>query len=282
MGEKTTVVLFLSIFLIIQLLGIFVGSKYIEGIKEGSVLPVVENPESVASSLLFFSYILIGTGVIILIIKFKKFFIRIIEAVSIFFASWITFDFLIPYEFFFFSIGFYLAVILTAWKMLRPSIISQNTAVIFTASGVGAVIGASFGIAPSIVFMLLLSIYDFVSVFITKHMVYMAKALTERPTAFTVGIPSDLRKITVGKVRDVGKKIHVFQLGAGDIVLPLMFNVSILRAFSLTNTLFAMVGAMIMLGLLIYHVTKNPGKALPALPFISLGSLSGFILSLFI
>ena len=291
MDDKLTIATFLGIFLVTQALGLYIGTQYIQAIAIGVAEPVVENPENIGNSFMLFFYILVGTGMMILMIKYIKFFIRIIEAVAVLTASYITIGFLLPNYFSIFYIIFLdvpiflvpamLATILTIWKIFRPSILNQNIAVISTVSGVGALLGASLGILPVLVFMIILSIYDFVSVFITKHMVYMAKALTERPTAFTAAVPHTLKGYKVSK-SGMGKKIHVFQLGAGDILIPLLFSVSVLKTFSLTNSIFVIFGSAIALGLLISYVMKRPGKALPALPFVSLGGMAGLLLSFLI
>jgi len=287
MGEKKTVFLFIGIFLATHLLGLYVGSKYNKGIEAGELEPAlppgIESPEAVESSFFFFGYIIITTVIILLVIRFWRNFLKLIEAFAIFFSSWITFDFLIPIGIFWYlSLGFFLAIILTTWKMLKPTILSQNIAVIFTIAGVGAVIGASLGIVPVLIFMLLLTIYDFVSVFITKHMIHLAKEITKRPTAFVVSIPHRFKKSVsfAHEKRKRKKKIHVFQLGSGDIAIPLIFSVSVLSSYTLVHGLLTTIGSVVALGILIFYLVRKPGRALPAIPFVTLGSLAGFITSM--
>jgi presenilin-like A22 family membrane protease len=271
-----------ALFLITQFLGLYVGTQYLQAIKIGIASPALENPESIQTSFYLFGYIIVTTIGILVLIKFKRSAIRILEAFVIFTASWLTFDFILPLEAFYFSLGFFLALALTAWKMLRPSILNQNIAAVVSGAGVGALLGASLGVLPAVVFMLILSAYDFVSVFITKHMVHMAKALTERPTAFTVAAPPNFKALTYTsfkKSRKKAKKIHVFQLGVGDMVIPLMFSVSVLNKFSLINSLASILGSTLALLGLIYFMSKKP-RPLPALPFITFGTFVGFLLSL--
>ena len=273
--------LLVVLFLITQFLGLYVGTQYLQAIKIGIASPALENPESIQTSFYLFGYIIVTTIGILVLIKFKRSAIRILEAFVIFTASWLTFDFILPLEAFYFSLGFFLALALTAWKMLRPSILNQNIAAVVSGAGVGALLGASLGVLPAVVFMLILSAYDFISVFITKHMVHMAKALTERPTAFTVAAPPNFKALTYTnfkKSRKKAKKIHVFQLGVGDMVIPLMFSVSVLNKFSIINSLASILGSTLALLGLIYFMSKKP-MPLPALPFITFGTFAGFILS---
>lgn len=272
------------IFLLVQVLGLYVGNQYIGLIKAGQAQPVFENPEKIENTLLLIVYILIGTGLIILAIKYWKFLIRIIEAIAIFSASTITFMFLIPIQIFYVPIGVLVALVLTVWKMLRPTILSQNLSLIFSVAGAGAIIGASLGILPSLILILLVSVYDFIAVFITKHMVYMAKEIIKTPTAFTLAFPHKFKRpvqFVAGK-KKIKKKFHVFHLGGGDFAIPLMFSVSVLSSFSFWQALLSTIGSATALSLLIYFSAKKPGRALPALPFICAGAIMGFIISILI
>lgn len=284
MQEKKVALFFVSIFLLVQLLGLYIGNQYISLIKSGQAQPVFENPEKAENSFLLVFYMLIGTGVMILAVKYWKFLIRIIEVVAVFFASTVTFTFLIPVEIFFIPLGVFLAIALTAWKVLRPDFLNQNLSLIFSVTGAGAIIGASLGVLPSLVFILLLSVYDFISVFITKHMVYIAKEITKRPTAFTLAFPYRFKKpikFSADK-KMIKKKFHIFQLGGGDLAIPLIFSVSIFSSFSLIQALLSAIFSAAALSLLIYFSAKKPGRVLPALPFISVGSILGLLISLLI
>lgn len=284
MEEKSIAIFFVSIFLVVQFIGLYIGNQYLGLIKSGQTQPVFENPGNIENSFLLTVYMLIGTGAIILAVKYFKFLIRIIEITAIFFSSTITFMFLIPIDIFSIPIAVFLAAALTAWKMLRPTFLNQNLSLIFSVAGAGSLIGASLGILPSLIFIVLLSIYDFTAVFITKHMVYIAKEITKRPTAFTLAFPYKFKKpvkLAIGKKR-IKKKFHIFQLGGGDIAIPLIFSVSVLSSFSIIQAFFSTIGSAVALGLLIYWSSKNPGRVLPALPFICSGTILGFLISILI
>jgi presenilin-like A22 family membrane protease len=231
-----------------------------------------------------FGYIIATTAVILVLIRLKnvgKWLIKILEMFVVFVASWFTLDMLIPLDIGYLSLGFFLAILLTAWKMSRPTIVSQDVAAVISGAGVGALLGASLGILPALIFMIILSCYDFISVFITKHMVTMAKALTERPTAFTVAAPHKFKKLTYVGVKNAKTKFHVFQLGVGDMVMPLMFAVSVLGSFKLVNAIASIIGSTVALMLLIYFMSKKP-RPMPALPLITFGTFVGFLISLLI
>ena len=283
--EKFKVLLFLiSIFLVTQLLGLYVGGKFLNLIKSGEVQPIFENPAQPSNSIFMIIYILVITGVFIFVVRYVKGIIRGFEAFAVFFSSLIAFELIIPIDIWILSVGFFLALGLTAWKVLRPSILNQNIAVIFSIAGAGAVLGASLGLVPVLIFVVLLSIYDFISVFVTKHMVYIAKEIVKSPMAFTIAIPSKFgrnMKVIQGSKKSKSK-FHVFQLGGGDIAIPLVFSVSVLSSFNLAHALFTTLGSLISLAGLFLYVMKKPGKPLPALPWIASGTILFFIISLFV
>ena len=298
-----SIVFIILIFLLMQVIGLYIGNIYIGLIRTGD-LPQPEAIPGVSSNspevpFLLFGYIILVTAIMLFVIKVRKSAVRGIEAFVVFVSSWVTFSFLIPFpvqDFWINSLyslfnplglGFIAGIItldlifaltLTTWKVLKPTIISQNIAAIFSGSGVGALLGLSLGVVPCIIFMMILSVYDFVSVFITKHMVTMAKAVTERPMAFTIAAPHKFSKAkfvpTKGK-----QKVHVFQLGLGDIIIPMMFSVAALNKFGIVSSIFIIAGSLLSLVALTLIITRKP-MALPALPFVCSGALAGYILSL--
>lgn len=303
-----SILFIVTLFLTINLLGLYIGTVYIDAIKSD----IAEQPEIIPGvssndpqiSLYLFGYMIAVTAFMLFLIKIRKRVVFGLEGLVVFVSSWTTFLFLLPFALqdawliaisplifalgnfgdiavFLFGLNSIMALALTAWKVFRPSIFSQNVAALFTGPGVGALMGLSLGIVPSIIFMIILSVYDFVSVFITKHMITMAKAVTERPTAFTIAAPHEFKKATYVPLKGVKKKAHVFQLGMGDVIIPLMFSVSILNGFTIFHSLITMAGSAIALIALSMIITRKP-MALPALPFVCSGALAGYILSLFL
>ena len=110
------------------------------------------------------------------------------------------------------------------------------------------------GLVPVLVFIVLLSIYDLIAVFGTKHMVTIGKAVTKKNLAFTICMPS---------------KNHTFELGNGDLVIPLICAVSVYANGLFVNN--GLVAGMVLgasfIGLLIsiysVGVKKIPMPALP-------------------
>jgi len=274
---------FILIFLSVQTLGIYIGFLYNQAVQEEILEPIISNPENITNSLYLFGYILAATAAIILILKFRRSLLKLIEIIILFVSSWITFDFLFPIVIWYIDLGLILAIVLTVWKIFRPGMMSHILAIVFSLSGIGALLGASLGILPVIVFILLLSVYDFVSVFITKHMVFMAKSIVKEPTIFVVSVPSTLGKTVKKRHPPKLVKARVFNLGSGDVVLPLIFITSLLVNFGLKHAIFSLVGVTIVLFLLLnwrIKETLTKPRALPVMPFLSMGLFAGFLLAL--
>lgn len=283
MDDKLVPAMMVILFLCVQAIGLATAMQYQGFVAAGEIEPMNDDPDDVGNVLGLFAYILAVTAVIIVAIRYAKRILVLIEALAIFATSDIVFELLIPYGIplagISVPIGTVLALMLTAAKFKYPSTFTQNLALVFAVSGAGAVLGSSFSIIPILFFMLFLSIYDFIAVFYTKHMVYMAKAITERPTAFTAAFPSGGGGAGKGSPGRAGAG-HTYQLGGGDLVVPLMFSVSVLSAYGAVSALFAMAGSLASLLLLFNYVMKRPGNALPALPPICAGACLAFLSSL--
>ena len=279
--EKNIIFFFFGFFLIVQLFGLYLGNSYLYLMNIGEIEPIFPEPEKAENSLILFLYIISTTAIIILIIKYRSKLLKVIEIIAAFSAILMTIYLLFPSGNFY--LIFLLVLILNFWRILRPSYLIQNLTIILAVPAIGALLGANLGILASLLFIVLLSIYDFVSVFITKHMIFIAKEVTKFPSVFALSMPYKFKKPVVFKVgkKRIKKKFHTFQLGSGDLAIPLVLSVSTLATYSLGHALLTVLGSAISFFLLLYFFTKKP-QALPAIPLISVGTIAGFLVSLVI
>jgi presenilin-like A22 family membrane protease len=144
---------------------------------------------------------------------------------------------------------------------------------------VGGILGAYLGFIPALILVLGLGTYDIISVFVTKHMVKLAdqSRLRELPVMFET--PSEGIKTGPRPVKGKARKPDVLGLGTGDIAIPIVFFVSLVRQFTFVQVLGAVMGGIVGLGLTIYYVTQVRRAALPALPPIIGFSIIGLGLS---
>jgi presenilin-like A22 family membrane protease len=248
------------IYLIVTALGLYTGQKLVEKIKTEELPPAVSNPDSIASSLEIVVYILLMTCVMLLLIRYKlDSLIKFLSFLAVFGGIAITLYCLNE------TYGIFIAIIVIALAHWRSqNIIVLNTALILTVTGVGSFLGASLSLVPAALLLIALSIYDLISVFWTKHMVTLAeKAKGKLPFMFL--IPSGGRNIG---------------LGTGDIAIPLVFTVAILKDYSIFNAFSASLGGLAGIIALFLYIQRKKNIVLPALPPITLGAFAGFLLSL--
>jgi len=279
-------------FALTQLLGIYAGVALINSAMANSdiqslsvaPLPSADDP---LNALFFLGYILVGAVAIILAARYYKgmLMFQLLEAMVIFSASSIVFfaialslgvDFLSAL-----ALGTVLGILLAAAKFVWQSV--KNTAAIISSAGVGAIFGFSLGFLPATIFVILLSIYDYVAVFKTRHMVEMARELSTRQLSFAVTAknvparkPKESVEVYVARANQEGERLD---LGTGDLSVPAMMSVSAytLGPNGLVYSLAVAAGSTIALYALLKFVSKEK-VFLPALPPICLGGMAALLL----
>ncbi|MCL4365428.1 presenilin family intramembrane aspartyl protease [Candidatus Marsarchaeota archaeon] len=257
------------------------------------------------SALIYTLYILASAAVILIIFRFYKGKIAfvLLEAFVVFisttFLIWIVFSTALP------AAGFYhtavaaavITIILIIAKNKKPWL--RNLLAVTSSMGVGILIGFN-GFALAYALMLFIAIYDYIAVFVTKHMITLAKEISSRNLAFLIGsndveaIPQkylsskDIRQFRketkVQNVKDPVIKrliregiiptVSQVQLGSGDLAIPLMVAVSAFVSFlSYSAAVSVVIGSAFGMVFTMY-LLKRYRVALPAIPplfaFISL------------
>ncbi|MBD3387497.1 MAG: hypothetical protein GF416_00585 [Candidatus Altiarchaeales archaeon] len=267
MKNFPNLVLLCSIYLTTILLGLNTGSFLLplmyppEG-GEQVIAPIVQEPESVTSSLWIFVYIILVTFILLFLLKRRMgFIIKLALFFSFFMGTLFTMVSVLG-DWGMIATAAMLALVL--WK--RESFIVANVALIFTISGIGAILGASLGFLPALVLLVLMSAYDYVAVFVTKHMVTLAEE-SKGKFAFMFLIPAGDR---------------IMGLGSGDIALPLTFTVSVMASHGAGYAVPTAFGGLMGLVWLYYFIQTKEKITLPALPPISIGLILGFAITKFI
>jgi presenilin-like A22 family membrane protease len=175
----------------------------------------------------------------------------------------------------------FLMIILIVWWFKKPSVFIQDILIVLAIAGTGSILG--LGLTPSVIIPLLIifSIYDFIAVYKTKHMVKMAKEMIESGAILGLVIPPGISGFrgTIKEVRPGGKFLV---LGGGDIVFPLLFCSSLIPSGMvpvLIVALFSLVGLFVSFW---FFISQKERKPIPALPPIALFSIIGFLITLII
>jgi presenilin-like A22 family membrane protease len=250
--SKKIFILLAGAFFIIELFGLFVAQRLVQlGLAEDAFIGDINNP---INAFYLFGIILTMTIIILIIIKFRrqKKGLFIIELLAIFATSTIVFGVFYPTNDSVVLLATLLLIIARYTNKENKWI--KNFVSAIAIIGAGSLIGISFGVFPIFLFIIILSIYDFIAVFKTKHMVSIGKAVTKNNFAFTITFPT---------------KKHTFELGNGDLVIPLITSSSVLaNGFFSNNLLVALlllIGSFIGIAFSIYSVSKKK-IPLPALP----------------
>jgi presenilin-like A22 family membrane protease len=155
------------------------------------------------------------------------------------------------------------AAVITLIKFKERDLVAHNLGEILLYGGIVSLFVPILNVVAIIIILLVISVYDFIAVFITKHMVSLAKQQE------SLGIFTGLLVVNNDEVAI---------LGGGDIAFTMLFASVLLRDFGAIPALMAVYGAV--LGLLVLIMIGEKKKFYPAMPFITGGSLLGFGISL--
>jgi presenilin-like A22 family membrane protease len=174
----------------------------------------------------------------------------------------------------------FLMVALIIWRLKRPSILVQDACMVLAMAGAGSILGLTLTPDLVVILLVLFSIYDFIAVYKTKHMVEIAKGMIESRAILGLVIPPNLKgfKENLNQVEPGGR---FMVLGGGDIVFPLLFCVSVIPygiSDSLIVALFSLIG---LLAGFLFFINQKRRKAIPALPPIAFFSIIGYFITRF-
>jgi presenilin-like A22 family membrane protease len=281
-SKKITLIL-LATFLLAQFIGLFVVYNYIDPIQsqeEGKTvfkqLPIGERPpiEETTSFIPVIIAILIGTGLMLLLIKFNLTWIwKIWFLLAAIIALGISFNAFIPT-----TIAFAIALLLGIWKIFKPNFYIQNLTELFIYGGLATIFVPLFNVFSISILMVLIAIYDAYAVWKSKHMITLAKSQSKAKVFAGLLIPYKLEKpkFKNTKFKDVKKvpvKVRTAILGGGDIGFPLIFAGVLLKEMGLWQSLVIPFFATLGLGILLFYSEKK--KFYPAMPFIGVGCFLG-------
>lgn len=256
---------FIVLFLVTNAIGLLVAHSFIR--QDVTVTVISDDKESLTNSVGLFVYIMFATGLLLVFLKYfsgkSLILFKILEGIAIYYTAsivlWAGLSLAFKPEEFQFLPEFAAIILIVLRNAIPEHVAIRNIVTVLLASGIGALIGTGIGTIPIAIFLAAMSIYDYIAVFKTKHMVTLAKAVTQKNLAFTFAMPTPE---------------HQFELGTGDLVLPLAFAVSVLHVYAakLLFPVYFIPSIVILLasfaGLFftLQQSSSNVGKPLPALP----------------
>ncbi len=160
-------------------------------------------------------------------------------------------------------------------------VIVHDLAIILAVAGMGAMIGLEITPSVAIIACILLSFYDIIAVYKTRHMVRMAEGMIRSGAIFGFIIPASFGSF-FARSREtqarIGRDFTI--LGSGDIGLPIVFVSSLVRQ-SVSEAVIT--AAFVLIGLLITHiifVSQKKRQPMAALPPIATMTILGYVVSL--
>lgn len=256
-------------------------------------LAAFEDPDSVANPVIFMVILLVFTGFLLLLIKYDlKKLISAVIGISIFITFVYIFSALVNMVMGATDAAFVVILILSVAAIVAlykfPEWYVIDTLGILIAAGVASIFGVSLNILPVIVLLVILAVYDAISVYKTKHMITLAEGVIDLKTPILFVIPkkrgySFIRE-GIGKL-DEGTERSAFIMGMGDLIMPSVLVVSAnvflsgYRIFGMINipALGAIIGSCAGLVVLMYFVTS--GRPQAGLPPLNGGTIIGFLLA---
>lgn len=147
-------------------------------------------------------------------------------------------------------------------------------------AGAAAIFGISLAIIPTIVLLVLLAVYDAISVYKTKHMIALADGVMDLKLPILFVIPKHLGYSFRTEKFDKEGEREAFFMGLGDAVMPTILVVSAYMfiehaGFISYPALGAMIGTVI--GFFALGIFVMKGKPQAGLPFLNSGVILGYV-----
>lgn len=287
--DKKIVCFLLGLFFCAQIMGLLILAKYVDygkTVETGKLvlrpLPfLIERPD--VSPTYSFAYIMVGvlfaTAIILFIIKYAYINVwRVWYLLSIIFCLLVALGAFFPDDW-----GLILAFFGGIWKVYRPNRFIHNITEIFVYGGLLVVFAPILNIFSVTMLLLLISCYDVYAVWKSKHMVKMARFLTETKTFAGLSLPYTPNKIPGKMIPESTQKVRIAVLGGGDIAFPLLFNSVVFQQLLLEYSLgAAFYGKLLIVPLcatamlLLLFLQSKKGVFYPAMPFLSIGCFVGY------
>ena len=284
-----------------QVIGLLVVNEYIDHRATAEAHEVVYKPlpynlerpevENQSTSFIWIlASILLGTGILLLIVRTKKtffwkimFFISVATTLSVAFASFMNN-----------LLAGILAIAIAIWRIYRPNMIMHNISEVFIYGGLAAIFVPMLNVFAAFMLLIGISIYDYIAVYRTKHMVNLAKFQSESKVFAGLLIPYE-RKSPMKEYQDtpiksksaankqVASKKSAAVLGGGDIGFTLIFAGVVMKGLMLQETFFIgfmkalIIPLIVSLALLFLLVKGRKDKFYPAMPILSLGCFIGYL-----
>ncbi len=277
-----------GLFVLVDLIAFWVTGPF----EAAGEVAYIGSPSDPINLLFFFVVLVVFTAIILLIAKYGK--TKLIQAIFLGSTGLLGIYVFYPLLSYIPGINWQLSIVFSALIMAvivgllvkYPEWYIVDTSGIITAIGAIAMLGISLTILIVLLLLIGMAIYDFISVYKTKHMIDLADTLVDLKLPVLFVIPKTREYSLVKESKTLkeklkeGEKRDAFFMGVGDIVIP-----GILAAAAFHNIagngfligLSVVAGTLAGFGALMVFVLK--GKPQAGLPFLCPGAILGYVIS---
>jgi presenilin-like A22 family membrane protease len=249
------------LFLLSHFIGLFIVSEYVNmgDLPYGIERPEIEENTSYVPIIIA---VLLASGIFFLLMRFNAvrvwkvwFIFATVYLLGIAFSAFVTS-----------LVALGIALILGLLKFYKPNVVIHNFTELFIYSGIAAIFAPMMSIIAVSILLILISIYDAIAVWKTKHMIKMAEFHAKAKMFAGLLVPYSKNKTAL--------------LGGGDIGFTLLFSGVILIKMGVLAAIITSLTTTVALFLLFTYSKKN--KFYPAMPFLSAGCFLGLLISFLI
>jgi len=251
-----------------------------------------ENPDNVFNIAYILVIMLVFTISILIIAKYwKKKLIQILIVGAIGYTSFyvlyplfgIILDFTISL-----LLAIICAIVLVYVLIKYPEWYVIDICGIIVGAGAIAIFGISLGIFLVLILLVILAIYDAISVYKTKHMIELADTVMDLKLPVLLVVPKIRKYSLIKETKRLKEQLKddderdAFFMGLGDIVMPGILVVAIYSNITdgLALAFSVMIGTLIGFSILMLFVLK--GKPQAGLPCLCGGAISGYLIGSYV
>lgn len=245
---------------------------------EAAGVQVFENPDDPTNVLQIVLVIIVFTAVILFIARYSKniikYIILFIFFMSLFyilrfFLAVLTPEFAVPLAFGYALEGIVLLALYPEWYVV-------DTVGVLMAGGVIAIFGTSLSIPLILALLVLLAVYDAISVYKTKHMLSLADTVVSENVPLLLIVPKK-RDYSFIRQAELGRKRDALFMGLGDVIIPGILGAAAYLAAGLTVAIATIVGAIA--GYIFLMQLAAAGTPQAGLPCLNGGAIAGYLVA---
>jgi presenilin-like A22 family membrane protease len=255
-----------------------------------------ENPNDPLIPIIYILVMVVFTFVILYIIKKRKEnVVRIVflgaVAFTIFYVILVTMS-LVDTGIIALVVSIAATAFITYLLLKKPEWYVIDASGVLVAIGVIGIFGISLEILPVMILLIVLAVYDAISVYGTKHMVALADGVTQMKLPILLVIPkkksySYLTQKPLKQQLEEGGEREAMFMGLGDIIIPGVLMASAFNYLprdliggiqgNLIVSLGTILGSVIGFGILMRYVLKGNPQA--GLPLLNGGAIVGYMIT---